>query len=269
MARDKTDKTDATLVATHATSATWGIPDWRDAAAYGDVKVWTLGRWRWEFFRRRDDVRTLFDERKERQYKDDFEKWERNSASTDLTQDERAYILGKAPIKPDDPRFWVRCFPKEQEQFGYLGLFNPRIGNVSNFDNHVERLDSFEWAVSGERGGAVLQRTKLEKQHVVIAFSTDRPLARQLEDAGKYLKGLQKYRLGCHLKRPRHPTKWLGYLRTLDGKEAGATWAEMAETFFSQGLLDRHKDPMGGYCPPPPQAARDKWEAADALRFNL
>lgn len=35
----------------------WGLPDWRDAASYGEVKEWTFMRWRWEFYRRRDDLR--------------------------------------------------------------------------------------------------------------------------------------------------------------------------------------------------------------------
>jgi len=62
---------------------------------------------------------------------------------------------------------------------------------------------------------------------------------------------------------------WFVYIHAIDGKAAEATWAEMANTFFAQGLLDRHKDPNGGYCPPFPQAARDKWEAVVALRFDF
>jgi len=78
MARDKTDRTDKTPPATR------GTPDWRDAAAYGDVKRWTLGRWRWEFSRRRHDVRALFDERAEPQYEGDFAEWQRACARNDF-----------------------------------------------------------------------------------------------------------------------------------------------------------------------------------------
>ena len=39
----------------------WGIPDWRDAQAYGDTSKWTIYRWRWEFYRRRSDLRECFD----------------------------------------------------------------------------------------------------------------------------------------------------------------------------------------------------------------
>jgi hypothetical protein len=61
MARDKTDKTDRRPVATLATSATRGIPDWRDESAYAECKTWDLDRWRWEFLRRRADYRADFE----------------------------------------------------------------------------------------------------------------------------------------------------------------------------------------------------------------
>ena len=46
-------------------AAMWGLPGWRDPAAYGEVQRWGLSRWRWEFLRRREDVRAAFDERAE------------------------------------------------------------------------------------------------------------------------------------------------------------------------------------------------------------
>jgi len=44
MARQHLTKADSPA----ATTATWGIPDWRDAAAYGDTTRWDFNRWRWE-----------------------------------------------------------------------------------------------------------------------------------------------------------------------------------------------------------------------------
>src|SRR4051794_6937886 len=35
----------------------WGVPDWRDTAAYSRAENTRLGRWRWEFLRRRQDYR--------------------------------------------------------------------------------------------------------------------------------------------------------------------------------------------------------------------
>lgn len=259
MARNKTSKTgsdpcDNSDTATPALNE-WGIPDWRDKAAYGDVGAWSLGRWRWEFFRRRDDVRALFDERKDKQYESSLANWERDCTSIGLTPDEQTFILENAPVKPNEPRFRVFCLPKEAKAFGYFAIPNPRIGNISDFDNHVEQLDSYEWAVSGERGGTMLQGRKLEKHHLVIAFSTDRPLAQQIKDAGEYLKGLQKYRHGKHFQKRRHTLKWRGYLRTLDAREAGASWAEISTL---------HPDTVQSE-----QTARDIWQAANALRFNF
>ena len=249
MARDKTDRTDKTPPATR------GTPDWRDAAAYGDVKRWTLGRWRWAFFRRRDEVRAFFDERAEPQYEGDFAEWQRACARNDLEPAERDFILDHPPRQPHDPRFYARCTPEEQDRFGYMAIYNPRIGEVSNWENVVEQRDSFEWSVSGERGDKVLPSRKLEKHHVVIAFSTARPLAQQLADAASYLKGLQKYRLGHHPQKRRHPTKWLGYLRALDAREADATWQEISALYPQTNQTE--------------QTARDTWEAANALRFNF
>ena len=219
------------------------------------MKRWTLGRWRWEFFRRRDDVRAFFDERAEPQYEGDLAGWQRACARNDFKPAERAYILEHAPIKPDDPRFLARCTPEEQDRFGYISVFNPRIGDVSKFENDVERRDSFEWAVSGERGDKVLSGIKLEKYHFVIAFSIARPLAQQLADAARNLKGLQKYRLGHHPQKRRHPTKWFGYLRALDAREAGATWQEISALYPQTNQTE--------------QAARDTWEQARALCFNF
>lgn len=104
---------------------------------------------------------------------------------------------------------------------------------------------------------------------LAITVNLDRPLAEQLELVERAAKKEQKARHGKLLQTRRHPDKWLGYLRALDAREAGKTWAEMTDTFYRQGVLERRTDPSGGYCAPPPQASRDLWEAARALRFNF
>ena len=63
------------------------------------------------------------------------------------------------------------------------------------------------------------------------------------------------------------PGKWAVYLRVLDAREAGASWAKITEVLHLDGTLGRRKAPEGGYCPPPAQAARDLWKQACALRF--
>lgn len=259
MGRNKTSQTGSDPCDNRdpATSALneWGIPDWRDKTAYGDTENWSLGRWRWEFFRRRDDVRAMFEGRKNDQYEDSLERWKADCARPELTQSERNFILEKAPNKPESHKFWVHLSAKEQERFGYQAIPNPRIGDISAFSDQVDRLDSYDWAVNGERGGTTLPRAELQKHHLVIAFSTDRPLAKQIRDATAYLKGLQKYRHGRNLKKPRHREKWLEYLRTLDAFEVNAPWIEIA------ALRSNSAQTEG--------TARDTREQAKALCFNF
>jgi len=109
--------------------------------------------------------------------------------------------------------------------------------------------------------------TPLERHEIAITFDLSKSPKPQVDQAREMLKWHQFDLHGKPLQKLRQPKLWFVYIRALDGKAAGATWTEMANTFFEQGLLDRYKDPNGGYFPPAPQAARDKWEAADALRF--
>lgn len=247
----------------------WGVPDWRDKSAYGDTSKWCLGRWRWEFYRRLADVRDIFDTKKYAQYEFDYGFWKIACNRPGLAESERDAILRMEPVKPEHPKFVVRCNAEERARIGYSSLHNPRIGDISRFDEQDKRRDSCIWFVEGTWLDGNLPEMPLERNEVVVAFSIDRPLSEQLKDVERALKSLQKDRHGRHLQKRRHLAKWLRYLRVLDAREGGATWAEIAETFYSQGLLGRHRNPSGGYCPPPPQAARDLWEAAQALRFNF
>jgi hypothetical protein len=70
MSKRKTDNQSPETSATTATFATnlWGIPDWREAEAYGNTNRWSLNRWRWEFYRRREDLRDYFGANAAHQY---------------------------------------------------------------------------------------------------------------------------------------------------------------------------------------------------------
>lgn len=254
MARDKTDKTDKTPA---MTPATWGIPDWRDEAAYGDVELWSLDRWRWEFFRRRADVRAFFDERAEPQYQEDLATWQTICAEREPTASEYEFFSDFTSKKPDDPRFRVRLPPDYSERFGFMPIFNPRTGDVSEWKyNSVEKKESYRWAIDGARWKVVKSRTTASDGHMVIAFDANRPLAKQIADAAAHLKNFQENHLKSRPKqRRRHPAKWLGYLRTLDAREDNATWREIA---------DLHPNTAGTE-----QTARDAWKAANDLRFNF
>lgn len=225
----------------------WGIPDWQDAEAYGDVAGWTFNRWRWEFYRRRDDLRAAFDESAEQS----FHYWQP--------------FIGKpgfpaAHLRPDEPGF--TAMHPLAKVLGLPQIPNPRIGaqpfmviGFSDWDEGVQQFISKEPPKGYER----------------IDFDLSKPLEPQLRVARMMLKELQKMDKGSVIQKRRHNAKWLAYLRTLDAREAmpDASWQELADALFRADLLERHRDPAGGYCAPPPQAARDKWEAANALRFNF
>lgn len=225
----------------------WGIPDWCDPGAYGDVTGWNLNRWRWEFLRRRDDVRTAFDESAEQSFH------------------YRQPFVGKpgfpaAHLRPDESGF--TAMHPLAKSLGLPQIPNPRIGaqpfmviGFSDWDEGVQ------WFVSDHP----------PKGFERIDFDLSKPLEPQLRAARIMLKELQKMENGSVIQTRRHPAKWLAYLRTLDAREAmpDASWQTFTEALFNAGLLERHKDPAGGYRAPPPQAGRDKWEAASALRFNF
>ncbi len=227
----------------------WGIPDWCDPAAYGDVSRWTFNRWRWEFYRRRGDLRAAFDE------------------GAEATFQHRQRYAGKpgfpsAHLRPDQPGFCAIVTVKGREKFGYSGLPNPRIGNRPAWAISLHPPEDSTVTHVSEYAPEGFER---------IDFDLSRPLEPQLRMAHSNLRELQKMEFGRVIQKRRHPTKWLAYLRTLDAREAmpDASWQRFTETLFNAGLLERHKDPAGGYRAPPPQAGRDKWEAANVLRSNF
>lgn len=293
------DKNQTPLAATLATNATrganeWGIPDWRDAAAYGDVTRWGFNRWRWEFYRRRDDLRCVFDIHAQ----DSFARWKRYS------QGERnihyawwcvyARDIGvTSPPEPTEAGFVAFIPEPVANLFGYFRLPNPRISNQpdsciipSEDDGTVKYVigadtDTLEdrikkYGVNIPSRDEILLRdimkhtpTPIENNEVAIVFCLGKPLAPQIKVAKRNLTELQKTIFSKPIQKRRNGKKWLGYLRTLDARADGASWAKITKVFFAEGLIDRRKSPSGGYRAPDPQAARDMWQAADALRFNF
>ena len=268
MARDKTDKTDETPAATLATSATraaneWGIPDWRDAAAYGLTSKTTIARWLWEFTRRRDDYRS------------------ETLAYLDFHGEvEAARKRMKQTPTPDAKCAWgtlseraEKLWMKHWRKWGYSWPLDPRVSEYP----HDDLLRWPHVGVCSMRGSpdgrAIEMRNRLipAPEELAVTINLDRPLAEQMALVKRAAKREQKERHGRLLQRRKHETKWLGYLRVLDARDATpkASWPEIADLFHAQGVLDRRKNPAGGYCAPPPQAARDMWLAADALRFNF
>lgn len=275
---DKTDKTDETPAAVNE----WGIPDWRDLAAYGDVKRWASSRWRWEYHRRRADLRTYFDQNAERCW----HYWQP--------------FVGKpgfdgAHLKPDQRGFYVTVEHMARERLGYGLLPNPRIGdqpdmllwtgylggdaqvqtiegdrcNIGQYlDLHGICLTDEQKAFLGADWLAAVPVLNLGRDRIAVVFDLNRPLEAQIELASGVLKASNELR-GRPSQKRRHAEKWLKWLRVIDAHDAGATWREIADLFYKQGVLSRYKSPEGGYTSPPPQAARALWLAAKGLQSNF
>lgn len=250
---DRTDRIPRAPDATHSENE-WGVPDWRDALAYGDVKQWTFNRWRWEFYRRRDDLRAFFD------------RWADESFNNNLPCNE-----GKLPSEPG-----FMAFGSGNEEgaavrvFDYGGVPNPRIGdqpaicimpsnqfiNRFRFYNPVKRrpVGRGIMAALGKKHPQIYE-LRLHENEYAIKFDLNKPLRSQVDEALQMMKAAQIELHGKPLQRKHHTEKWLGYLRTLDARAANATWSEISSIHPRTAQTE--------------QTARDVWRAADDLRFNF
>ncbi|MEP2137933.1 MAG: hypothetical protein ABJI41_00395 [Erythrobacter sp.] len=227
-------RNDGDTPATTATAATWGVPNWGSVEGYGKTEEWSTDRWRWEFVRRRDDVRKAFDETAVSTYR----------SQVTFFQDAPEMVRGKEPNKPDEPGFVARH--PLAKTIGLTNLPNPRIGNqpfhAIAFNDWPDQVCQFHMEMPPEG---------FER----VDFDLNKPLEPQLKFAKQFLRKAQIELHGKPLQSRRHSTKWLGYLRTLDAREAGASWSEIAK-------LHPHKAETE-------QAGRDACNAANALRFNF
>jgi hypothetical protein len=160
-------------------------------------------------------------------------------------------------LRPDEPRFTAQSY--HEDTFGYAGIPNPRISEQPS-DVIFSVLD-YPGGIRQMRGkgprnpGQPERKISVGDGEIAIIFDLDKPLGPQLERLKDGLTRWQVNRHGAALQKRRHPSKWLRYLRTLDAREDGASWAEIAA--LHPNTLQTE------------QTARDIWKAADALRFNF
>jgi hypothetical protein len=195
------------------------------------------------------------------------------------------------PLKPDEPGFTAWVPGEDINRFGYLEIPNPRIGDqpkeaINFLRDRLTVLDGDRYAnpdstytvrrilarcgvdLTDEqeaRLGAELHSypLSLASNEVAIVFSLDRPLESQIENARGALERSFKAR-GKPMQRRRRQEKWLLYLRTLDARAAGASWAEIARE-----LLPARTDEAGDVASARAQKAQQTWASADKLRSNF
>lgn len=243
----------------------WGLPDWLDSSTYGDTARWDMDRWRWEFYRRRKDLRAFFD------------LWASDPRNQKLSSNQG--------LNPFDPGFRALSGPEGPSSvhlFGYFGLPNPRIGDqpkhvIIPSESFLRPLRVYDPAKRPPHTHSpplgVIRRyeygLKLQFHEIAIRFDVNRPLVEQIDYARDVLRRKQTDIHGKLIQRRPHPKKWLSYLRALDAREADVPWARITEVFHCEDILGRYKDPAGGYRPPDDAASRFVWKQARNLCFNF
>lgn len=207
----------------------WGLPDWRDPSSYGETSSWSDLRWRWEFLRRRKDLRI------------DFERYAPRAAA--LRNDD--YLkLGLTELVDQIASEGFTTAPFGGQPYGYIGIPNPRISALP---------DAFLAFISTERpsGGlhpyfaedglpAYPDGVQFSPNQAVWVFDLDWDLDLQLVMAREQLTKLQAGREKRRAVKD-HKGKRLTYLRVLDAREAGASLAEIAAILpDSYGRRDAH-----------------------------
>ena len=234
----------------------WGLPDWSDERAYPSKK-WSESRWRWEFTRRRDDYRRDFNIHLE--------------ATVALMSELAKASPGRRFLAPNEPGFVVQCPIDCTERYGLGALPDPRI---SDHPFHVLMFQSLKGFVPGAGPTAEawvpslswaekVNWTPIPDGFAAVVLDLSEPLERQWRSIRDLLQEYQKEKFGRIPNTRRHPQKWLTYLRVLDAREFGASWAQIADS----GVLGRNlrstidRDQRS-------QTARQVWLQAQDLMFN-
>jgi hypothetical protein len=183
----------------------WGVPHWRDAAAYEIDR--TPRQWRWEFLRRRQDYR---------------EDWLKHY---EPSRREALGIFGDQPL-PEGVTSWEEhysgcaSYPDSAWKYGIAPLIDPS-----------RACSEFElWQYFQNEHPYVLRfasRDRFEELYdtgrAVVVFDLNEPLAAQLRKAMAGLQRTQAELRGSVLDLRRHENKWPLYLRAIDARDAGET----------------------------------------------
>lgn len=215
----------------------WGVPDWKDGSAYPALDQITTREWWWEFTRRRPDYRALWEDARPR------EKY-----GSRYAPDLDAFRLKFELSVIHDPTRRLTDWDLMHFRYPRNYARSPREELLEQADNpYAERA----FATATHRG-----KLAEEHGHMLYNFDLSHPLAPQLEQAERFLKAVQEELFGkVGTRRPRQGN-WREFLRVLDGRDSGASYATIAAELWP----GQEKTP---------QSARDTYVAACELRDNF
>ncbi len=184
-------------------SNNWGVPDWRDEAAYPRLNDLDETHWRWEFLRRRDDVRKDWEV-----YANDtfVENVSRSKVASDTLYEQHIWSL-------DAPKFRAKV-PNCLHKYCLDGLPNPSLASPSglkfqpssyglfiSYSDEETMPDSFledseQEEVENERLAYQFpdesHKSAPSTNGVEWNFDLSKPLSPQFNDARKYIDALCK-----------------------------------------------------------------------------
>ncbi|MCK0151078.1 hypothetical protein MWU54_13640 [Marivita sp. S6314] len=194
------------------------IPNWTDIAEYGSTDRWSLKRWRWEFLRRREDLRQEFDLNAPSEYE---------GRLFEAEQEPNRYPYGV--LKPSQPGFYILSTSITADSWEPLP--NPRIS-----DQPEAVLTMPPVGVTVLAHGEIVTDNPKE---AVLKFDLRKPVRNQIAEAKKYLMEQQQAQIGGKVQFRKLLGKWLTYLRILDARTCGASWEKIAEVLSHEDQVDR------------------------------
>ncbi|MBB6511170.1 hypothetical protein F4695_004568 [Rhizobium soli] len=187
----------------------FGLPNWRDKTAYS-WELTDVDRWKWEFTRRRPEIRAAFDRYKQ------------------ITHECNLISDPTETMTPEDPDFWAIVTPGD-ETYGLEGIPNPAISGALYLESVFKSTEvKVEVGDIAELEDVIHAKSRqfLSYQAFVV-IDRRKPLESQLDEARVKLRAVMFQR-----SRRDRSGAWSQHLRILDAVETGATNDEIARVFF-------------------------------------
>ena len=221
----------------------WGCPDGMNAEDYTNSDEWCDRRWRWEFLRRSQKVRSAF-----------------SLALINLYQGEGREIPFDFMTDVENLEIVLPLSPQMAANTGYAALPNPanpesfRLLDQSELSFHDARRIT-QWDITLVERGQISSGEVFNVSQVPIIFDPNSPIAPQVEGLAEYLLSFRHPSVRSDPQKQRGDL-WLSYLRILDAREAGYTYAQCAERLCSSTAATD-------------QTARDRVRAAKRLQDRM